>query len=263
MANLVRKELRVQRPAFFVAAFIGGVWLMFTCLWQARPEVGAAVLLVPTVLLCLGIPIITGIVSTAEERSLGVHEWHLTLPVSARRQWCVKVIVALGVNVLLGLVLPGLLAHASSWLANNPQLVAEIPGRNVSPLIIANAVIFCAALYASTASANAMRALIGTIILFLVGAVVLNFADYIADWHWRRRWTTTGPVHEWPAEPPNVLVWTYRNRWLLGWSCLAMWLYFLGLTGFCRSLESLWQPVRRMVVFIAVVCAFVFAAIVW
>ena len=57
--------------------------------------------------------------------------------------------------------------------------------------------------------------------------------------------------------------WFHRQRWWFGWSCAAVWLYFLGLIGFRRSLESLWQPVRRMAVFFAVVCAFVFAAIVW
>jgi hypothetical protein len=161
-ANLTRKELRLQQPAFLVALFLVALWLTFIVVWQVHPPVGAEILVVPSILLALGIPVTVGIVSTAEERNLGVHEWHLTLPVSARRQWCVKVVVALVVNGLLGLVLPGLLAHASSWLANNPQLVAEIPGRSVSPLLIANLVIFCSALYASTCSANTMRGLIGT-----------------------------------------------------------------------------------------------------
>ena len=49
----------------------------------------------------------------------------------ARREELVKLLVALGVNAVLGLLLPGLLAHASSWLANDPKLIAEIPGRNV------------------------------------------------------------------------------------------------------------------------------------
>lgn len=263
MVNLVRKELRVQRPAFFVAAVLVALWLILLGAWRLRPEFGAVFLFLPAVLLGLGIPTIAGIVAVAEERSLGVHEWHLTLPVSARRLWTVKVLVALGVNVAFGILLPGLLAHASSWLANNPQLVAEIPGRNVSPLLIANAVIFCAALYASTVSANSILALVGTILIFLGGAMVLNFADYLV--------TSVNPDEGFLVDvakqlyhrTPSFMVPIREQRWLLGWSFLAVWLYFLGLTGFRRSLESFWQPVRRMAVFFAVVCAFVLAAIVW
>ncbi|MEN9572686.1 MAG: hypothetical protein RL514_541 [Verrucomicrobiota bacterium] len=261
-ANLLRKELRLQHPAFLVAAFLVVLWLTFIVVWKVHPPVGAEMLIVPSILLVLGIPVTVGIVSTAEERNLGVHEWHLTLPVSARRQWCVKVIVALGVNAVLGLLLPGLLAHASSWLANNPQLVAEIPGRNVSPLLVANLVIFCATLYASTGSANSMRALVGAIVLFLAGAMVLNFADYLAASYPNEHdiYKVPGAVY---APPPDYLRPIHEHRWLLGWSCLAVWLYFLGLAGFRRSLESFWLPVRRMAVFFAVVCAFVFAAIAW
>ena len=153
-----------------------------------------------------------------------------------------------------------LFRSASSWLANDPQLVGKIPG-SVSPQIIANLVIVGAALYASSASANSMRALIGAIVLFIAGGMVLNFADFIVRSFARTQ--TLGPAHEWPSEPSGVLVWIYRHRWILGWSCLAGWLFFLGLAGFRRSLGSLWQPVRHMAVFFAVVCAFVFAAIVW
>jgi hypothetical protein len=266
VGHLVRKEVRLHLPAFVVALGLVALWLALVVAVFARATMDKGFLMLPTVLLGLGIPVIAGIVAVAEERSLGVHEWHLTLPVSARRQWGVKVLVALGVNVAFGLLLPGLLAHASAWLADNPQLVAEIPGRSVSPLLIANLVIFCAALYASTASANSMRALIGAIALFIAGGLVLNFADYIVSTVGRFVYKTVevGPgIGEIHYFIPGCLEPVHRHRWLLGWSCLAVWLYFLGLSGFRRSLESLWQPVRRMAVFFAVVCAFVFAAIVW
>lgn len=259
--SLLRKELGIQQPTFLVALGLVAMWVALVAAVFARATMDKGFLMLPIVLLCLGIPVIAGIVSTAEERSLGLLDWHLTLPVSARRQWFVKVFVALGVNAMLGILLPGVLAHASSWLAADKQMVAGIPGGSVPHFLIANLVIFCAALYASTASSNSMRALIGTIVLFLAGAMILNFADYLAASH--------------PQEPYPVYVnldylsvddlprWLHRQRWLLGWSCLAVWLYFFGLAGFRRSLESFWLPVRRMAVFFAVVCVFVFAAIVW
>lgn len=261
LANLLRKEVRLQRPAVFVAVFLVALWLAFIVARRVHPALGAEVLIVPSILLGLGIPVIAGIVAVAEERSLGVHEWHLTLPVSARRQWGVKVLVALGVNVAFGILLPGLLAHASSWLANNPQLVAEIPGRNVSPLLIANAVIFCAALYASSASANSIRALVGTIVLFVAGGLVLNFSDYVVSSIGTLQFVAADRVTL--QDPPYRLSWVYLHRWLLGWSCFTAWLFFLGLANYRHALESLWQPTRRVGVLIGWICAFVFAAIVW
>ncbi len=262
LGQLVRKEVRLHLPAFVVAGMLVALWLLLLAAVVARPTVSKDFLLLPAVLLGLGIPVIAGIVSTAEERSLGLLDWHLTLPVSARRQWFIKVLVALAVNVVLGLLLPGVLGQISSVLLEGKSM--ELGLRNGEPhFLIANGVIFCAALCASTAAANSMRALIGTIVLFLAGAMVLNFADSIPRWFPVTR-TTYGPDwNERPGGAASLFYWIHHHRWVLGWSCLAVWLYFLGLAGYRRSLESLWLPVRRMAVFFAVVCVFVFAAIVW
>lgn len=249
--NLLRKELRLQQPAFLVAAFLVALWLTFIVVWKVHPPVGAEMLIVPSILIGLGIPVTVGIVSTAEERSLGVHEWHLTLPVSARRQWTVKVIVALGVNALLGLLLPGLLAYASSWLANNPQLVADIPGRNVSPLIIANLVLLIAALYASTASANGLRALIGTIVLFFVGGLVTPGGMQIGHW--------LGLLIREPSPTWLDASWggfeTYY--WCIGWVCLAGWVWVMGFRNFRGAVESVRNHVPRIAGLYVAACVFV------
>jgi hypothetical protein len=252
MANLLRKELRLQRPAFFVAAFIIALWLAFIGVRSVRPEVETAILMGPAVLLCLGIPVIAGIVSTAEERSLGLLDWHLTLPVSARRQWFVKVLVAFGVNLVLGILLPGVLAHASSWLAADKQMVAGIPGEGVPHFLVANLVIFCAALYASTAAANSMRALIGTIVLFLVGAMVMNLGiktSWVAHSWAHRNWPIDFDNGWWPA--PEVVQWGYEVFAPLGWLGLVGWLGALGLANFRRTMEAGWCSARRLVALFA------------
>lgn len=259
LGQLVRKEVRLHLPAFVVAGMLVGLWLLLLLVVVTRPSVSKNFLMLPAVLLGLGIPVIAGIVSTAEERSLGLLDWHLTLPVSARRQWFIKVLVALGVNVGLGILLPGVLAQAAGGLLNGQPLELGVHNGE-QHFLIANAVLFCGALYASTVSANSMRALVGAIVLFLAGAMILNFADYV-----RRLYPeySTGPSSRHLLGDPGLL-WPFdKYRWLIGWSSLAVWLYFLGLAGFRRSLESFWLPVRRMAVFFAVVCAFVFAAIVW
>ena len=159
LGQLVRKEVRLHLPAFVVAGMLVGLWLLLLAVVVARPSVSKDFLMLPVVLLGLGIPVIAGIVSTAEERSLGLLDWHLTLPVSARRQWFIKVLVALAVNVVLGILLPGVLGQVASVLLEGKPM--EIGLRNGEQhFLIANAVIFCAALYASTAAANSMRALV-------------------------------------------------------------------------------------------------------
>ena len=241
--NLLRKELRLQQPAFLVAQFLIVLWVTFVGVWRVRPTVGGEIMLIPVIFLCLAIPVMVGIVSTAEERRLGVHEWHLTLPVSARRLWTVKLLVALGVNAVLGLLLPGLLAHASSWLANDPKLIAEIPGRNVPPFLIANLVLVGAALYASSVSANSMRALVGTIVLFIVAGLFLPTSAEVHVW-------LSGLIDQQRSMPPNA---TYDSwfrfefyYWPLGWVCLAGWLYSLGMVNFRSSLASLSRPVGEL-----------------
>ena len=83
---------------------------------------------------------------------------------------------------MLGLLLPGVLVHTTSWLFNDPTLLE--PNVTVFPYLpVANAVLFCAALYASTVSANGLRALLGTVVLFIAGAVVMHFANYLAGSH--------------------------------------------------------------------------------
>jgi len=263
LANLLRKEVRLQRPAVFVAVFLVALWLAFIVARRVHPALGAEVLIVPSILLGLGIPVIAGIVAVAEERSLGVHEWHLTLPVSARRQWGVKVLVALGVNAVLGILLPGLLAHASSWLADNPQLVAEIPGRNVSPLLIANAVIFCAALYASTASANSMRALLGTVAVFLAAAVSMNVSGWVAQ----RFCASVGyfPSFLWGTGWPSreSAFWLVTVVWPAFWSLVAVYFFFRGLENFARKPDSLRFPLCQMAVVFAGITACLAVIMVW
>ena len=259
--NLIHKELRLQQPAFVVA--LGGVaiWLVLLVLAGAGVPHVKEFLIAPCVMLSMIVPVIAGVVSTAEERSLGVHEWHLTLPVSAARQWFVKLLATLAVNAVLGLLLPAILVIVGG-ATNESRRIDGLLGGGFIAFAIANAVIFCAALYASTASSNSQRALIGSIVLFLAGAMVLNFADYIVDW------VRLSPYLNMTAREqlnmfPSFLEPIHRHRWLLGWVGLAVWLYWLALGNYRRSLESLWRPLSRIALFFTVVVAFVFAAIVW
>lgn len=261
-ANLLRKELRLQQPAFLVAAFLVALWLTFIFVWKVHPPVGAEILIVPSILLALGIPVTVGIVSTAEERNLGVHEWHLMLPVSARRQWCVKVIVALGVNMVLGILLPGLIGMASSWLVGGERL-PEVKEGDAWAFLTSNLVIYCAALYASSASANSMRALIGTIVLIVTGGITLTLSISAASWFAKAIDHSPAPMRAgwWPA--PEYLQCLHEMIWPWGVHGALLMLLVFGLENYRRTLDTIWRPVRHVVTLFAVISVLMAYASAW
>jgi hypothetical protein len=99
LLNLIRKELRLLRPLWLISLLAAVGWACLT-LFGLLYERGysrnfeTAVVIVGVVS-TLMIAILAGSLSLGEERTSGTHAWNLTLPVSARRQWCVKLFVAL------------------------------------------------------------------------------------------------------------------------------------------------------------------------
>jgi len=114
LRNLVRKELRLQKPTFVVAAVFSLGWLAALGLHRLAPERGyeGLVWVLEFTYIALALALAASI-SLGEERTLGLAAWHLTLPVSARRHWLLKLAVGAAVAIGLGLVLPGLLAWAT------------------------------------------------------------------------------------------------------------------------------------------------------
>jgi hypothetical protein len=97
--NLVRKELRLLRPLWLIILLAAMGWACLT-LFGLFYERGysrnfeTAVVIVG-VISTLMVAILAGSLSLGEEKTSGTHAWNLTLPVSARRQWAVKLSVAL------------------------------------------------------------------------------------------------------------------------------------------------------------------------
>ncbi len=112
LRNLIRKEVRLQKPIFLISAVVTICWLVALLLLVLEPS--HEYIYVGTLNALTGIQItltvvLTGCVAFGEEKSLGLAAWHLTLPISARRQWLVKLGVSAGVLVVTGFVLPLLL----------------------------------------------------------------------------------------------------------------------------------------------------------
>jgi hypothetical protein len=111
--NLVRKEIGLSRALYVIAMVytlcwllcLGSLWLMPGRETEIQAVMGALVGIYIALML-----ISTGCLALVEERNLGTHAWHLTLPISTPRQWLVKLGVALVHAELLVVLLPYALA---------------------------------------------------------------------------------------------------------------------------------------------------------
>ena len=113
--NLIRKEFRLLLPVWLIALLTVLLWLCLT-IFGVVPESGAPehgplppAVAIPIVLagsLSVLIAVLAGSLSLGEERMSGTHAWQLTLPVSARRQWLIKLAMALFTGFVGAVVLP-------------------------------------------------------------------------------------------------------------------------------------------------------------
>jgi hypothetical protein len=117
--------------------------------------------------------------------------WQLTLPVARRRQWIVKVFVALLTSAVLGMILPILLFELCKWLFHFPLNPFTNPN---SPLgndpdqpgyllwLLVYLVVPCMAIMASSLSTNSMRAAVLTLVMIVLGFVCIQPAVMTAEW---------------------------------------------------------------------------------
>lgn len=133
LLNLIRKEFRLLRPLWLIAFVIV---LYVACLavfrlLPAPPEVEPRsvlewVLLGPLVSLCIGMAGLAGILSLGEERTSGTQAWHMTLPISARRQWFIKLAAAMFAGLTCSLVFPVLAMMAGGAAYGSPLMYLNV-----------------------------------------------------------------------------------------------------------------------------------------
>jgi len=112
---LFKKEMRLQRSNLYLAAGIALFWLVLLGLsfksglilsLGIDVTMGTFVQILHIIVvggtLLMLLPLMIGASCVAQERQMGVLESQLSLPVSRRAQWTVKVAVALGLSLLAG-----------------------------------------------------------------------------------------------------------------------------------------------------------------
>jgi ABC-type transport system involved in multi-copper enzyme maturation permease subunit len=173
--NLVRKELRLQKPLFQLAAVFVLCWLATLLLQWLRPSQNLTYLF--DVLTCLYAPassLLAGSVSFGEEKALGLAAAQLTLPLSPRRQWFVKLGTCLGTATILSLGLPLGLFWATGALIDFGASGLMNPNDNgMLALVCIEAIAFLLGYWAISLTSNTVRAaLVAVVGLVLLGAFI-------------------------------------------------------------------------------------------
>ncbi len=110
LRNLFLKEIRLQQPVLMLTVIYFLLWLATLALQWWRPTQGFEQLSVAlTTLYATVCPLLAGAVSMAEERTLGLAAWQLSLPISTFLQWLIKLLLGAAATLCLGFVLPSLL----------------------------------------------------------------------------------------------------------------------------------------------------------
>jgi hypothetical protein len=176
--NLVRKELWLQKPLLLLAGIFAVCWFgTLGCQWLLRLP-GLA--FIGDALVCIYAPLamaLAGCISLGEEKHLGVAAWNLALPISTRRQWLVKLVVAALTGLVLGLALPLCLAWAAARLAGVGVLMKETDHGWIVLVGISGG-LFVLSFWAMTLVRNTIRAALTAVFAFLA----LTFCGYLGGW---------------------------------------------------------------------------------
>jgi ABC-type transport system involved in multi-copper enzyme maturation permease subunit len=118
--NLIHKELRLLRPVWLITVLAVSAWACFAFVELLRQQKTEKTL--PLAIIAFGISsaliiaILAGCLSLGEEKTSGTYAWHRTLPISATRQWSIKLVVALFVSFICAGLIPVLLLIAGRRL---------------------------------------------------------------------------------------------------------------------------------------------------
>lgn len=113
LGALIFKEFRTHQLSLVVALTLTVIYIGFLITVKRGSWYGSIASDTLGVLrtIWLLVPLTIGVAAIAEERALGIGEWHATLPISRRRQWGVKLSVVLILSFVLGSLLPLSLIH--------------------------------------------------------------------------------------------------------------------------------------------------------
>ncbi len=185
LRNLIRKEAGLQKPIFTIATVFVACWVVAFLLLLLEPSrrvIYVGTLNALTAIHIAIIALLAGCVSLGDEKSLGVTAWHLTLPVSSRRQWFVKLLVSAATAILVGLVLP-LFLSALTLIKARVGLFAVI-NTDTSTIVFAivpMSVLVVLGFWCASFLENTVRAVLTLVLACAVLGTAASLAVWIAD----------------------------------------------------------------------------------
>jgi hypothetical protein len=178
LLNLVRKELRLQKPLLMLAGIFFICWLATYAFQLLQPDKGYGNL--KDLLICLYAPVaflLAGCISLGDEKVLGLTAWHLALPIAARTQWLVKLVVAAATAATLGLLFPLLLDLVSAAVTGGGFLL-ESKGEAWTAIATVSSGLFVLSFWAATLLTSTVRAALSAV----VALVALTYCGVIGGW---------------------------------------------------------------------------------
>jgi ABC-type transport system involved in multi-copper enzyme maturation permease subunit len=162
LLNLVRKELRLQKPVFMIAATFSLCWLVALALLFLQPTRQDLFETILNVLTVFDVPVaalLAGCVSLGEEKTLDLAASQLTLPIPALRLWLVKLAVSATTAIGLGLALPLFLAWITSAKASVGLVyLMHEKDNGLQLVLILSGLMFVMSFWAAAVVTNTVRA---------------------------------------------------------------------------------------------------------
>ncbi len=181
--NLLRRELRLLRPVWLLV-FLNLISWSLLVIFGLVPRHGSSdtvsvTLLIVTMIINPLIAFLSGVLSLGEERTIGTHDWHMTLPISVTRQWATKLLVGVVVSVMFGALLPNAMLYLAGSFHGNPRLYVN--PRDFAIFSAVCAVITVLGFWASCLAKGMLKA---TVLVFgtvfsIVAAIAI--ADPVSD----------------------------------------------------------------------------------
>jgi hypothetical protein len=148
--NLVRKEFRILRPVW-VIELLAVVYFAFLAIFRLMPSPPGLVpetllqwvLLGPPAMTCLGLGGLAGILSLGEEKRSGTQAWHMTLPISARRQWFIKLLMAMFAGLACAVLFPVLTVIAVGSIYGSPLMYVHVGVLQADLILIPILILAC------------------------------------------------------------------------------------------------------------------------
>jgi hypothetical protein len=165
--NLVRKELRLQKTVFVISGLLLICWavtLLLSLAVSVRKDYLEGIFGGLIAIYIFLVPVLAATISLGEERSLGLSAWHLTLPVSARAQWLIKLLVSALVAVGFGFLVPAALLELTATLSKVEPFKFGPNFTEFSALVAAIGLPFFLGFWAVTFLGNTVRAVVATVI---------------------------------------------------------------------------------------------------